>query len=103
MIRQKKVSNKQQIISEYLTGNDSFLTLSKKYGVNARTIQTWVRAYRKRHPAELEQSEGRTEDIKGLKKQLEEAKLKNELLEEMLRLSEELSGIDLRKKFGPRQ
>lgn len=103
MIRRKKAANKQQIISEYLTGNDTFLTLSKKYGVNARTIQTWVRAYRKQHPAEPEQSERRTEDIKGVKKQLEEAKLKNELLEEMLRLSEELSGIDLRKKFGPRQ
>lgn len=103
MIRRKKAANKQQIISEYLTGNDSFLTLSKKYGVNARTIQTWVRSYRKQHPAKPDQSSGRPEDVKGLKKQLEEAKLKNELLEEMLRLSEELSGIDLRKKFGPRQ
>ena len=102
MIRRKKAANKQQIISEYLTGNDSFLTLSKKYGINLRTIQTWVRSYRKHHPAEPKRPNGPAE-VKALQRQLEEAKLKNELLEEMLRLSEELSGIDLRKKFGPRQ
>lgn len=102
MIRRKKAANKQQIISEYLTGDESFLTLSKKYGINARTIQTWVRSFRKRHQIEGEQA-GESAEVKALRKQLEEAKLKNELLEEMLRLSEELSGIDLRKKFGSRQ
>jgi len=33
-------------------------------------------------------------------KQLKQAELKNELLSEMLQLSEEHTGIDLRKKFG---
>jgi transposase-like protein len=101
MIRREKVTNKQQIVSEYLTGGESFLAISKKYGVNARTIQTWVRAYRKRHPeAEVMQEQP---NVKLLKKQLAQAELKNELLEEMLRLSEEQTGIDLRKKFGTRQ
>ncbi|MBS1532309.1 MAG: hypothetical protein JSU01_18550 [Bacteroidetes bacterium] len=103
MIRRKKAANRQQIISEYLTGDETFLELSKKYDVNARTIQSWVRSFRKRHPIEPEQREEESEQVKALRKQLEEARLKNELLEEMLRLSEELSGIDLRKKFGPRQ
>lgn len=103
MIRRKKAANKQQIISEYLTGDESFLALSKKYGVNARTIQTWVRSFRKRHPIEPAQAGEGSAEVKALQKQLEEARLKNELLEEMLRLSEELSGIDLRKKFGSRQ
>jgi transposase-like protein len=101
MIRREKATNKQQIISEYLTGGETFAALSKKYGVNARTIQTWVRVYRKRQPEPgviHEQA-----DVKLLQKRLEQAELKNELLEEMLRLSEEQTGIDLRKKFGTRQ
>lgn len=100
MIRRKKAANKQQIISEYLTGEETMLALSKKYGVNARTIQSWVRAYRKQKTDTIISDQ---QDDKLLKKRLEQSELKNELLEEMLRLSEELTGIDLRKKFGPRQ
>jgi transposase-like protein len=104
MNRRKKVLNKQQIISEYLTGNDTFLALSEKYGVKARTIQTWVRSYRKQHPVKSTQLNISTADeVKALKKQLEEEQLKNEVLSELLRLSEEQAGIDWRKKSGSRQ
>ena len=100
MIRLEIVSKKQQIVSEYLTGNETLTALSARYGVNARTIQSWVRAFRKQHPAEDVEIPS---DVKALKKQLAEAQLKNELLEEMLRLSEEQTGIDFRKKFGSKQ
>ena len=100
MIRREIVSKKQQIISEYLTGSETLVVLSEKYGVNARTIQSWVRAFRKQESV-LPLAE--PEDVKALKKELAQAKLKNELLEEMLRLSEEHSGIDFRKKFGSGQ
>lgn len=100
MIRREIVSKKQQIISEYLTGESTFVSLSEKYGVKARTIQTWVRAFRKHQPI---LSSEEPEDVKALKRQLAQANLKNELLEEMLRLSEEHSGIDFRKKFGSGQ
>lgn len=97
----KKVSDKKsQIISEYLTGADTFNALEQKYGVKARTIQTWVRAYRKSHDIVLEVP---PEDVKSLKKQLQQIQLKNELLEEMLRLSAEQTGIDIRKKYGTKQ
>jgi transposase-like protein len=97
----KKVSDKKgQIVSEYLTGTDSFNTLEEKYGVKARTIQTWVRAYRKKEGMLPENS---VEDFKALKKQLLQMQLKNELLEEMLRLSVEQTGIDVRKKYGTKQ
>jgi len=73
MIRREVVSKKQQIISEYLTGNKTFVELSKKYGVNSRTIQTWVRAFRKQEPlVQIEEAS----DVKALKKQLAEAQLK---------------------------
>ena len=96
------VETKQQIISEYLSGDQTFSALSKKYGVNARTIQTWVRAFGKQYSA-VESEAPSNSDVKVLKKQLLEAQLKNELLEEMLRLSEEQTGIDFRKKYGTRQ
>ena len=102
MIRRKEVSKKQQIISEYLSGNDTFKSLSLKYGVNKHTIQTWVRAYRLNNATSAEISIGE-DDVKKLKKQLEDAQLKNELLEEMLRLSAEQTGIDIRKKYGTKQ
>jgi transposase-like protein len=102
MIERKTTTAKQQIISEYLNGTDTFKALSLKYGVNMRTIQTWVRAFRISNPTQAIAST-EPDDIKKLKKQLEDAKLKNELLEEMLRLSEEQTGLDLRKKYGTRQ
>ena len=102
MISRKSVTNRGEIISEYLTGNSTFLQLEQKYGVAARTIQSWVRSFRLKNPVATQRSNG-TDDVKKLKKQLEDAQLKNELLEEMLRLSEQQTGIDLRKKFGARQ
>lgn len=104
-MKEKEVkANKHEIIAEYLTGKESYGALCEKYGVNARTIQTWVRAFRQRggSVAIAVDREADT-DIKTLKKQLKEAELKNELLTEMLRLSEEQTGINFRKKFGSGQ
>lgn len=100
MIKRKITNKKGQIISEYLTGGDTFKALELKYGINARTIQTWVRAYRIKEGVTSENS---PEDVRTLKKQLLDTQLKNELLEEMLRLSAEQTGIDVRKKYGTRQ
>jgi transposase-like protein len=100
MIERKISDKKSQIISEYLTGEDTFNGLEQKYGVKARTIQTWVRAYRKSHDMSPKVP---PENIKALKKELQQMQLKNELLEEMLRLSTEQAGIDIRKKYGTKQ
>ena len=102
MIRKKLAVNKQKIIAEYISGTDSFDALGVKYGIKARTIQTWVWAYRLKNPDPVVAAEG-PDDIKALKKQLGDALLKNELLEEILRLSEEQTGLELRKKAGTRQ
>ncbi len=101
MKRQENRSDQQQIILEYLTGTGTYAELSAKYGVKLRTIQTWVRKYRQRSSGSKDRQAEPTD--KGIKKRLAQAELKNELLEEMLRLSEELTGIDLRKKFGSGQ
>ena len=96
-----KSLNKSAIIEEYLTGNETFKELGEKYGIPARTIQSWVRSYRK-NQNELPQ-DGRSCNNDELKAEIERLKLKNELLEEILNLSEKQTGISLRKKFGPKQ
>lgn len=105
MIEKKTSPNKQQIISEYMSGKESYQTLEKRYGVKARTIQTWVRAFRKHHPEAQSKPtvSSSLEQLRALEKQLDHIKLKNELLEEMLRLAEQHTGIDIRKKYGTRQ
>jgi transposase-like protein len=105
MIEKKTNIKKQQIISEYLSGKESYLTLEKRYGIKARTIQTWVRAFRKHHPVVVDKlsDPGTPTQLAALQKQLEHTQLKNELLEEMLRLAEQHTGVDIRKKYGTRQ
>lgn len=100
MIRKKQIEKKQQIISEYLSGDATLKALGEKYSVNLRTIQSWVRAFRNRQSTV---SCDIQTDVRVLQKQLEESQLKNELLEELLKLSEEQTGIDFRKKYGTRQ
>lgn len=99
MIQKRNAPNKDQIIKEYLAGGQTFKFLAKKYKIPDRTIQTWVRTYRKSFPenllSHLEDSD--------LRKQLARSESKNELLEEMLKLASEHTGIDLRKKFGAKR
>lgn len=93
--------NREKIIAEYLHGNDSFAELGERYGLPWRTIQTWVRAHRKK--SGTLSGPAVTEKEKQLHAELEAKQLKIELLEEMLSLSEKHTGIALRKKFGTKR
>lgn len=111
----KKKINREEIIAEYLTGNISYRALGKKHGVPSRSICDWVMRYQGRLPSWKEKeilrksrATGKKEmnlsnDVKVLQQVLRKSELKSELLEEMLNLSEEHTGIDLRKKFGTKQ
>jgi transposase-like protein len=104
MIKRKaelKGLNKAAIVQEYLLGEETFKDLEEKYGVPSRTIQSWVRAYRKTQGDEFRKTS--TQKEKELQEELEQLKLKNELLEEIINLSEKQTGLSLRKKFGPKQ
>lgn len=88
-----------------------------------RTIQGWVRKYRKGSMAAAIAPSGAVVEqvaaasaiapvleleepvtaLGALKKRLAQLSLKNELLEEILRLSSEQAGIDFKKKYGSRQ
>lgn len=96
--------SKSAIIEEYLTGEDTYVTLGEKYGIPHRTIQTWVRAYRKSESkTKAKGGEISSAREKELLDELEKSRLKNELLEEIIKLSEQNTGVDLRKKFGSKQ
>jgi transposase-like protein len=101
--KQDAAWNKQAIISQYLTSEESFETLSVEHGVPARTIQSWVRLYRNTNKEAKPDQEQMSAREKELQAQVEQLRLKNELLEEMLKLSEAYVGMNLRKKFGARQ
>ena len=110
---EKTTVNREAIIAEYLTGETTFRQLAAKHGVDFRTIHYWVSSYKGKikpkkkqpesTPASKAESAALPADIKKLQAELHKAKLHTALLEEMLKLSEDLTGIDLRKKFGTKR
>lgn len=115
MDKKRENISKEAIVAEYLTGSISYRGLEAKYGVPSRSICDWVLEYqgikaswkdKKRRKLE---KEGKTpdpelpKDAKLLQDALRRSQLKSELLEEMLKLSEDYTGIDLRKKFGAKR
>lgn len=115
MDKKKENISKEAIVAEYLTGSISYRGLEAKYGIPSRTICDWVLEYQGRKPSWKEkkrrklEKEGKSpkpelpKDVKLLQDALRKSQLKSELLEEMLKLSEEHTGIDLRKKFGAKR
>lgn len=105
---EKRTINKEAIIAEYLTGDYSYRQLGSKYGIDFRNIHTWVNRYkgkvkRKKSTIQAQIQEVQPREVKQLQAELRKAKLHAEVLEEMLKLSENLTGIELRKKFGTKQ
>jgi transposase-like protein len=102
-------TNREAIIAEYLTGDYTYRQLGAKYGIDFRKIHFWVSNYKgkikPKKKATIKQvpDNASSIELKHLEAELRKAKLHNEVLEEMLKLSEQLTGIELRKKFGTKQ
>lgn len=105
---------KKEVVEEYLRGGVSLRELEKDHGINFRTIHRWVKeAERELAPEERKVRQVRRSvairvrelpaDVKQLRKELEEAELKNELLNAMIDIAEDQFGIEIRKKRGARQ
>jgi len=115
-MRKKRANiSKEAVVAEYLTGTITYRGLEAKYGIPSRTICDWVLAFQGRKPSWKQKKDRKTQrdgitpgpevpkDVKLLLTALRKSQLKNELLEEMLKLSEEHTGVDLRKKFGAKR
>lgn len=101
----KKV-DKSEVVAEYLKGGISLRKLARKYGVNHRQIHRWVKEFGEGGSPvgkDVRYTGEQVAEIKRLRKELEDARLKNELLVAMIDIAEEQMGIDIRKKRGAKR
>lgn len=110
---EKNAIEKESIVSEYLNSDLTYRQLGLKHNVHHNKIHYWVRIYQGKIKLKIKlptakirakiESQKLSDDVVALQAELRKTKLRNELLEEMILLSEELTGVELRKKFGAKQ
>jgi transposase len=92
---------------EYLTSNLSKSELGKKYGLSVKTVDGFVRWYRKKYSAKADEAIDDTVsdnlNAKQLSQQLKEANLKIAGLEMLIEVARKELGIDIVKKPGTKQ
>lgn len=105
---------KEAIVSEYLLGGGSFRFLGKKYGIDFRSLHSWVMKYKGNKKAKLKKgpssecllspaSPTLPTDVKQLQEELRKARLHNELLNAIIDIAEKDLKIDIRKKSGTKR
>ena len=106
MISEQK---KESIITEYLTSEISFRALGQKHGIDFRMIHQWVQRYKgkmkikpnKPPKAKPEKKpDNLPTDVKQLQAELRKARLLNEVLTEVINMTESELGRPIRKKSG---
>ena len=113
------LSLKGKIIKAYLKGDKSFKMLGNQYGIHPGVISRWVRVAKYGHPVKNKQvkitkftamkskiektSKELEQEIKMLKKQLEEEKLKTLVYEKVIEIAERDYKLDIVKKYGVRR
>ena len=113
------LSLKGKIIKAYLKGDKSFKMLGDQYGIHPGVISRWVRVAKYGHPVKNKQvkitkftamkskiektSKELEQEIKMLKKQLEEEKLKTLVYEKVIEIAERDYKLDIVKKYGVRR
>jgi transposase len=113
------ISLKAKIIEEYLKGDKSFRMLAKRYGINPGIISRWVRIAKRGQPVRAKQrkitkftgmkkkaektAEECQKEIKMLKKQLEEEKLKTLIYQKVIEIAERDYNLDIVKKYEARR
>ena|SRR5579871_1443118 len=114
---------KEAAITDYLKGGVTYDDLGKKYGVTLEAVRHWVLKYyelqkkcnpdfippkkyqRLLKPEVIQQGEQEVlpKETKLLQEELRKARLRNELLEAMIKIAEQQLGIEIRKKSGTRR
>lgn len=107
---------KSLIIGEYLNGNISLTALERKHRVSRRVLTKWIKAqigFIPKGVISMENIRGfdmkksidpsLPDDVITLKKQLEQERLRNQLLNAMIDIAEKELKIPIRKKSGTRQ
>ena len=120
---------KLQLLKEYYESGSSMYKISKKHGVDDVTFYRWVRSFESKGlslPSELSELENQVymarkksidekpssemtelerlrDENQRLRKALSYSELRNEALNEVLKIGREQYGIDLLKKAGAKQ
>lgn len=105
----------REVVKEYERGGVTLRALGRKFGIGSSTIHRWVKqAEAAGGIEELERRELSGEltvrqrrelpvEVRQLRKELEEARLYNELLNAMIDIAEEEMGLEIRKKHGAKR
>lgn len=106
---------RRKVVLEYEKREVTFRELGWRYGISSSSVHRWVKeAQAAGGIDELERQELTGElsvkqkrelpaEVKRLRKELEEARLMNELLNAMIDIAEGEMGIEIRKKPGARR
>ena len=115
---------KLKVLSDMCENGLSTFGVAKKYGIkNHTTVLYWLRQYvltekslslsqetmqkvmdmRKKHELRQAAQEKLQEEVSNLRKALQYSELRNEALQELLKIGKEEYGIDLLKKAGAKQ
>ena len=101
---------KLAVISQVEKGEMTYKQAQKAYGIQGRsTVLVWLRKY-----GNLDWSQPRSlimakfketpaQQIKRLERELSDERLKNDILNKMIDLSDKQYGTGIRKKFSPKQ
>ncbi len=109
-------SKRDEIISNYLTGENSYEELGSYYGISPSVIRTWVCRYRKSKNFVSLQSESnpvedmtrkkktpeKSPEIASLEARIRELELQNLALNTLIVVAER-NGIEIRKKSGAKR
>ena len=127
--RQFSMDFKLQLLKEYYESGSSMYNISKQHGVDNVTFNRWVRSFESKGlslPSELSELENQVymarkrsierqpssemtelerlrDENQRLRKALSYSELRNEALNEVLKIGREQYGIDLLKKAGAKQ
>jgi len=110
--RDYSMSFKLSVIDQIEKGDLTYQQAQDVYGIQGKTtVLVWLRKYGnldwkypKSSPVnKLRKEETPAQKIKRLEKELENERLKNEMLNYMIDLSDKQYGTAIRKKFSPKQ
>ena len=114
----RREKRREEIVSEYLSGDSSYREMEARYGVSSSTLQRWVKAagltvgerdgaiggFREGDPgADGGAVPDLAAEVKRLRGELHRSELHNKLLNAMIDIAEEQLEVPIRKKHGARQ
>lgn len=101
---------KLAVVSQVEKGEMTYKQAQKAYGIQGRsTVLVWLRKHgtldwsQPRRVAMPKSKETPAQKIKRLERELSDEKLRNEILNKMIDLSDQQYGTAIRKKFSPKQ